>query len=130
VFTARKYIGAIAVAGTLLSSATLPARGQISATVPYDEKLTRLAEVLGSIHYLRNLCGEISNDWRDEMQDMLVAENPEPFRRARLIASFNRGYRTFDSIYVTCTDQALAAIERYMAEGLGLSREINNRYGE
>ncbi|MCI5077377.1 TIGR02301 family protein [Oricola sp.] len=110
--------------------AAAPAPAQISATVPYDESLLRLAEVLGSIHYLRNLCGEESNEWRDQMEGMLAAENPEPVRRARLIASFNRGYRTFDSVYVTCTEQALAAAERYMSEGATLSREITNRYGE
>jgi uncharacterized protein (TIGR02301 family) len=98
--------------------------------VPYDAKLMRLAEVLGSIHYLRNICGEKSNQWRDQMEQLLAVENPEPLRRARLIASFNRGYRTFDSVYVTCTDQALEAANRYMAEGLSLTREINTRYGE
>lgn len=127
-FSGKSTIGAIALATSLMAAAPAPA--QISATVPYDESLLRLAEVLGSIHYLRNLCGEESNEWRDQMEGMLAAENPEPVRRARLIASFNRGYRTFDSVYVTCTEQALAAAERYMSEGATLSREITNRYGE
>lgn len=119
-------IGAIAAALIF----ALPASAQVSTAVPYDDKLIRLAEVLGSIHYLRNLCGEESNQWREQMESLLAAENPEVLRRARLIASFNRGYRTFDSTYVTCTEQALAAVNRYMAEGLTLSREITNRYGE
>ena len=35
---------------------------------PYDEKFLRLAEVLGAIHRLRNLCGaEEGNKWRDQM---------------------------------------------------------------
>jgi uncharacterized protein (TIGR02301 family) len=119
-----------AIAAVLALSMTGPAPAQVSATVPYDDKLLRLAEVLGSIHYLRNLCGEVSNQWRDQMEGILTAENPEPQRRARLIASFNRGYRTFDSVYVTCTEQALAAVDRYMAEGRTLAREITNRYGE
>jgi uncharacterized protein (TIGR02301 family) len=116
-----------AVAALLL--AAMPA-AHAATTVPYDAKLLRLAEVLGSIHYLRNICGEESNQWRDQMEELLAVENPEPLRRARLIASFNRGYRSFDSVYVTCTDQALEAVERYMAEGLALTREINSRYGE
>nr|WP_223385586.1 TIGR02301 family protein [Oricola cellulosilytica] len=101
-----------------------------SAVVPYDENLLRLAEVLGSVHYLRNVCGEESNSWRERMEELLVVENPEPLRRARLVASFNRGYRTFDSVYTKCTRQALDAVERYMREGLELTREINSRYGE
>ena len=120
--------GAIAIA--LVLSLATPAAAQVPGSVPYDEKLLRLAEVLGSIHYLRNLCGEESNRWRDQMESLLAAENPDQLRRARLIASFNRGYRTFDSTYVTCTEEALAAVNRYMAEGLTLTREITNRYGE
>jgi len=118
----------IAATAALLFAA-LPA-AHAASTVPYDAKLMRLAEVLGSIHYLRNICGEKSNQWRDQMESLLATENPEPLRRARLIARFNRGYRTFDSVYVTCTGQALEAVERYMAEGLSLTREINSRYGE
>lgn len=122
------HIGAIAMA---LALSVVPVAAQTpSPTAPYDGKLLRLAEVLGSIHYLRNLCGEVSNEWRDQMETLLVAENPDPLRRARLIASFNRGYRTFDSVYVACTTQALEAANRYMAEGVALTQEINSRYAE
>ncbi|GAB4349589.1 MAG: TIGR02301 family protein [Oricola sp.] len=125
---AKNRLRPIAAAAMLLCAA-LPG-AQAASTVPYDEKLLRLAEVLGSIHYLRNICGEKSNEWRDQMQELLAVENPEPLRRARLIASFNRGYRTFDSVYVTCTQQAVEAANRYMEEGASLTREINSRYGE
>lgn len=125
---AKAYLRPLAAAAAI-ALATLPA-AHAASTVPYDEKLMRLAEVLGSIHYLRNICGETSNQWRDEMETLLATENPEPLRRARLIARFNRGYRSFDSVYVTCTEQALEAVERYMNEGLNLTREINSRYGE
>ncbi|MGH7005562.1 MAG: TIGR02301 family protein [Alphaproteobacteria bacterium] len=95
----------------------------------YETKLIRLAEVLGSIHSLRNLCGENSSQWRDRMDSLLVTENPDPVRKARLIASFNRGYRTFNETYSTCTSQAIAAIDRYKAEGTKLSSEIVSGYG-
>lgn len=124
----RTHLFAVAAAAALLFPAAASAQG--SVVVPYDAKLMRLAEVLGSIHYLRNLCGETSNEWRDQMQQLLTVESPEPLRRARLIASFNRGYRTFDSVYESCTSQALEAADRYVKEGLGLTREINSRYGE
>lgn len=125
---AKACLRPIALTAALLSAALPGARA--ASTVPYDDKLMRLAEVLGSIHYLRNICGEESNQWRDQMETLLATENPEPLRRARLIARFNRGYRSFDSVYVSCTEQALEAVERYMAEGLSLTREINSRYGE
>jgi len=108
----------------------------LGATVPahavdplYEAKLVRLAEVLGSIHSLRNLCGERSNQWRDRMDSLLLAENPDPARKAKLIASFNRGYRTFNETYTTCTSQAIAAIDRYQIEGTRLSSEIVSGYG-
>ncbi len=89
----------------------------------------RLAEVLGSLHYLRNLCGEAGDKWRGQMEKLLAAENPDPTRRAKFIANFNRGYRSFDEIYVNCTPSATEAISRYMKEGEALTREIAGRYG-
>lgn len=98
-------------------------------TVPYDEKLGRLAEVLGSIHYLRNLCTEPSNRWRDEMEQLLAVEKPEPLRRAQLIAAFNKGYRSFDSVYTRCTDQARLSADRYVEEGRTLALDLASTYG-
>jgi uncharacterized protein (TIGR02301 family) len=96
---------------------------------PFEARLMRLAEVLGSLHYLRNLCGERGNQWREQMEKLLETEKPDDARRAKLIASFNRGYRSFDEIYVNCTNSAVEAINRYMKEGEALSREIAGRYG-
>lgn len=110
------------------ASATAPAQAQ-ETEAPYDGKLLRLAEVLGSLHYLRTLCGEKDNPWRNEMQALLEAEKPDPERRAKLVARFNHGYRSFWSVHVQCTDTAVAAIDRYMAEGAKLSGEIVARYG-
>ena len=97
---------------------------------PYDDKLLRLSEILGSVHYLRTLCGaKEDNKWRDTMSAILAAEAPGPNRRARLIAHFNRGHRTFSGSYSTCTASALLASERYMEEGATLSKQITQRYG-
>jgi uncharacterized protein (TIGR02301 family) len=96
---------------------------------PYEAKLTRLAEILGSLHYLRNLCGEEGSEWRDRMNAIIAAEKPEEVRKARFVASFNHGYRAFSEIYTSCTDSAVAAIDRYMKEGESLSNELAARYG-
>ena len=66
---------------------------------------------------------------RDEMEKLLAAENPEPQRRAQFIASFNRGYRSFEGTYSNCTASATEAIARYTREGESLSRDIAARYG-
>ena len=117
----------LAIAVVALLSAA-PA-GAASAEAPFEQPLMRLAEVLGSLHYLRNLCGEPGNQWRGEMEQLLASENPAPERRARFVASFNRGYRSFDGVYVACTASATEAISRYMKEGEALSRDIATRYG-
>jgi uncharacterized protein (TIGR02301 family) len=104
-------------------------RPSAAVEAPFDAGLLRLAEVLGSLHFLRNLCGEKGNQWREEMEKLLAAENPEPQRRAQFIASFNRGYRSFEGTYSNCTASATEAITRYTREGESLSRDIAARYG-
>jgi uncharacterized protein (TIGR02301 family) len=97
---------------------------------PYDPKLMRLAEILGSVSYLRNLCKGSESEWRDMMRELLGEETVnEPQRTARLTAAFNRGYRSFASTYVKCTAQAIAAEEAYRAEGATLATEITARFG-
>jgi uncharacterized protein (TIGR02301 family) len=103
-----------------------PAR---AAEAPFEASLVRLAEILGSLHFLRNLCGEPGEQWRGEMEKLLQAENPDPARRAKFIASFNRGYRSYAGTYTSCTASATAAISRYMKEGEALTREVAARYG-
>jgi uncharacterized protein (TIGR02301 family) len=111
-------------------AAEAPPQTQVARTAPapYAEKLLRLSEILGSLHYLRNLCGESGSRWREQMEALLATEKPEPDVRARYVANFNRGYRSF-GMHVTCNDSAYAAISRYMKEGEELSREVATRYG-
>jgi uncharacterized protein (TIGR02301 family) len=109
-----------------LAAGVVPLR---AAEAPFESRLLRLSEILGSLHYLRNLCGETSTAWRDEMQALLEAENPEPELRARFVSSFNSGYRSFAGGYTTCTESAYAAIARYMKEGEDLARDIAVRFG-
>lgn len=96
---------------------------------PYEAGLLRIAEVMGSLHFLRNLCGDKGTQWRQTMERLLAAENPDPERRARFIASFNRGYRSFEGTYTKCTASATEAIARYTVEGENLARDLASRYG-
>ncbi len=115
----------------LIAAFLLLGHGQGAQAVdsPFEGDLMRLSEILGSLHYLRNLCGESGQDWRGRMEALIAAENPDEERRAKLTASFNRGYRSFETTYTTCTSSALAAIARYMKEGEALSRDTATRYG-
>ncbi|WP_411034992.1 TIGR02301 family protein [Shinella sp. BYT-45] len=98
---------------------------------PYDERLERLSEILGAVHYLRNLCMDTAEDgWRAAMQRLIDLEAAnEPKRREKLTAAFNRGYRSFAAIYTACTDSAVVAEDRYRNEGATLATEITARFG-
>ncbi len=96
---------------------------------PFDAGLERLAEILGSLHYLRGVCGaNEGNKWRVEMQALIDAEAPAGQKRANFIAHFNRGYRAYLQTYRTCTPAATLAIRRYLEEGSKIAREITARY--
>ena len=107
----------------LLSVASVSnAAGQIAIvtpdTRPYDERLMRLSEILGAVHYLRELCG--ANDgqaWRDRMKELMDAEGSTALRRAKLTRSFNNGYRSYSRTYDSCTPSAQTAISRFLTEG-------------
>ena len=108
--------------------AAAPLRAQ-DAAAPFDGDLQRLAEILGGLHYLRNICGaNEGNKWRNEMQALIDAETPSGERRSRMIAGFNRGYNGFQQSYRTCTPAASVAIRRYIEEGSKISRDLTARY--
>ena len=97
--------------------------------VPYDRDLQRLSEILGSLHFLRGICGsDEGQKWRNEAQALIDAEAPAGERHEQMIASFNRGYRAFQQSYRTCTPAADFAIRRYLEEGAKIAREITARY--
>lgn len=101
----------------------------LAGPVPYDRDLQRLSEILGSLHFLRGICGSNEGQkWRTEAQAMIDAEAPAGERHEQMIASFNRGYRAFEQSYRTCTPAADFAIRRYLEEGAKIAREITARY--
>jgi uncharacterized protein (TIGR02301 family) len=108
------------------------ARAQMAApqvTVPYDHDLERLAEILGALHFLRAVCGSNEGQkWRNEAQALIDAEAPNGERHDRMVASFNRGYRSFQQSYRSCTPAADFAIRRYLEEGAKIARDITARY--
>jgi uncharacterized protein (TIGR02301 family) len=97
----------------------------------YEDKLLRLAEILGSLSFLRDLCGESDGAaWRGEMSALLAAEEPGPERRQRLVARFNHGFETYNAVYRSCTPSAERAIGRYLVEGQVLANDVRTRYSQ
>lgn len=72
--------------GLMLAVTALPAAAQevapaatpaqpVEKPAPYDQRLLRLSEILGSVHYLRVLCkASDPDDWRQVMQELLDKE--------------------------------------------------------
>ena len=92
---------------------------------PYDNKLMRLSEILGAIHYLRELCGAREGQvWRDQMNELIESEGTTAIRRAKLVKGFNKGYRGYRRTYRTCTEPAKTAIDRFVNEGVAISTAL------
>ncbi len=123
---------ALAAGVAMLVLAPVGAPAQTFPTAPpYDKEMMRLSEILGAVHYLRQLCGaDEGQTWRSMMQQLIDAENPSPERRAELVDSFNRGYRGFEQSYRSCTETAVWVIDNYMAEGAEIAQHIATRYGQ
>ncbi|MCY0147612.1 TIGR02301 family protein [Hoeflea sp. G2-23] len=123
--------GPVAVHAAAVDEAAEPTIEADQPPPPYEARLLRLAEILGSVQYLRNLCnpdGETA--WRETMQALLDSETVgEEARREHLTGGYNRGFRAFAAVYTSCTDAARLAEERYRREGATLVSEIVARYG-
>jgi uncharacterized protein (TIGR02301 family) len=92
---------------------------------PYDDKLMRLAEILGAIHYLRELCGASEGQvWREQMKEILRNEGTTAVRRAKLVSAFNDGYRGYRRTYRTCTQSATLATNRFSTEGATIAAAL------
>src|SRR3984885_5966060 len=118
----------LALVLVVLCGLSVPARAQ-DVAAPFDNELQRFAEILGTLHYLRGICG--SNEgakWRNEMQALLEAAPPSGDRRGRVTAGSTRGYNGFQQTYRTCTPAATLAIRRYIEEGSKISRDLTARY--
>jgi uncharacterized protein (TIGR02301 family) len=126
-YVAAMWLRAFVIIAMWLCCAA-PARA-VEAGAPFQSQLERLSEILGALHYLRNICG--ANDgqkWRTEMQALVDAEAPSGDRRGRMIAHFNRGYRGYQQTYRACTPAADLAIRRYLEEGAKIARDVTARY--
>lgn len=119
---------ALAAAFLLAGPGAPSAEDQPRRPPAYEADLMRLAEVMGSLAFLRDLCeAQDAEEWPERMQALLEAEGPE--RAERLAGAYNRGYAAFSLTYRRCTPAARIAIGRFLEEGDALARMIATRYG-
>jgi uncharacterized protein (TIGR02301 family) len=101
-----------------------------TAAPPYERQLLRLAEILGALSFLRDICGDNdSAEWRRRMAALIDAEGVTEARKERLAGAYNRGFRSYETIYRACTPNAELAITRYLDEGQKIVRDVSSRYG-
>ena len=97
---------------------------------PYEPQLLELAEVMGSLAYLRTLCaGKEAEGWRERMAALIEAEGRTPTRREKLTSAYNRGFRAYSVTHRSCTEGSQEASRRLAGEGERLSRLLAGRYG-
>ncbi len=96
---------------------------------PYAGEMERLAEVLGSLQFLTELCDDTPAPWRDQMEELLSLAGSDDAWRVRLTDRFNLGYSSFAAVYRNCTDAARLAITHYREEGAAITADIATRYG-
>lgn len=96
---------------------------------PYEERLLRLSEIIGSVHFLTLLCRPDDGIlWHEKMQEMLDVEATTELRRAKLIERFNSGFVGFQATYRQCTPSAQTALNRYMSEAQGIVQTLTTDY--
>lgn len=97
---------------------------------PYERQMLRLAEIMGSLAYLRDLCGDgDSGEYRARMSALLEAEGRVPELKEKLAGAYNRGYRSYQATYRQCTSNARVAIKRYLVEGERIAHDISYHFG-
>lgn len=117
----------LALAAFATAAPSAPARAQSSPSEitdarPYDDKLIRLSEILGAVHYLRELCGGNEGQvWRDRMRELIETDKGSALRRVKLTKSFNHGYRSYRRTYTSCNAPAQATLAKFVSEGVELS---------
>ncbi len=96
---------------------------------PYEADMLRLAEVLGALAYLRDLCGESDGSkYRERMAALIGADPRAENAREELAGAFNQGFESYRLSYRACTANAREIIDAYLAETERLAHDLSVRY--
>jgi len=121
-----KRIGPILAVALLMALA----RPAMAVDPAYQPQMERLAEIMGSLYFLEPLCKSGGADWREQMEQLIEADQPDEDRRQRLAGAFNSGYTAFSRLYQGCTASASEALTRLLGEAEKTARDIHSRYAE
>jgi uncharacterized protein (TIGR02301 family) len=111
-------------------AAEQPAPPAAEPPPPYEPQLLRLAELMGALAYLRDLCGAHDADaFHAKMASLLEAEATSQTRKESLAGAYNAGFRGYELSYRVCTPAAREVIGRFLDEAAKISTDVANRYG-
>jgi uncharacterized protein (TIGR02301 family) len=118
----RYFAGMILVLSVLFGTITAASAAPKGDQRAYDSQLMRLSEILGAVHYLRELCqGKDGQRWRDAVNQLIKTEGNTALRRATIARRFNLGYRGYRRTYRKCTPSAKNTITRFFKEAIEIS---------
>jgi uncharacterized protein (TIGR02301 family) len=122
-FGTNALIGA-ALALALICAA-LPARAGSSGG-PMENGLERLAEILGAVHHLREVCGANEGAlWRNKMIDMMNTAALGAEQRQAMIAHFNDAYYQARAAFPDCSTKAAAKANSLFDEAQRLAGRLS-----
>ena len=123
------FLSITLVLSALSSADVRPAIAQAEKIPPYEDRLLRLSEIMGSLHFLTLLCrpneGAI---WHTKMNQILEVEAKTTLRKAKLTERFNSGFDGFQATYRKCTPSAETAMARYIAEARVIVRNLTTDF--
>lgn len=107
-----------ALAAAMLFALMMPG-GTLSAAFmdeTYARDLLHLSGVMGALHYLERLCyGE--SPWREQMIDLLSAQEPSRQWQMLMVRSFNRSYDRYKLSYRNCSSETRSLARQQLREG-------------
>ena len=96
---------------------------------PYEPQLLRLAEIIGALSYLRDLCGAGDGaTFRAEFANLMDTEGTTPTRKETLAGAFNRGLRDYELTYRACTPAAREIVARFLDEAARIAKDVAARW--
>jgi len=99
--------------------------GAQSTITGYQDRLVRLAEIMGSLYHLRDVCGRSEGDlWRKNLQRLMETEDPPQDTRGRMVAGFNQSYEQQRRSHSRCSGAATDEITRLAREGERLTNQL------
>ena len=88
-----------------------------------QDHLVLLAETLGELHHLRQLCHRNSRPdlWRERMKELVTLEEPVAVTRQKMIEGFNRRFKKAETDWPNCSLDASERTRSLAGEGRAIA---------